>query len=53
VKEKIQAYLDNLNVVYVGFTRAEKGLFVVGPSPSVKYAKATVSWLVYQSIAQN
>lgn len=53
VKEKTQAYLDNLNLVYVAFTRAEKALFVVGPSPLVKYAKTTVSWLVYQSIAQN
>lgn len=53
VKEKTQAYLDNLNVVYVAFTRAEKGLFVVGPAPEVRQAGGSVSSWVYKSIAQN
>jgi ATP-dependent helicase/nuclease subunit A len=53
VKEKTQAYLDNLNVVYVAFTRAEKGLFVVGPAQPVRIHSSTVSSLVYKSINQN
>ncbi len=31
--ERISSYLDNLNVMYVAFTRAEKGLFVIAPCP--------------------
>ena len=53
IKEKTQSYLDNLNVVYVAFTRAEKGLFVVGPSLDSKRMSGTVSSIVYQSIASN
>lgn len=31
--ERISSYLDNLNVMYVAFTRAETGLFVIAPRP--------------------
>lgn len=31
--ERVSSYLDNLNVMYVAFTRAERGLFVISPRP--------------------
>lgn len=51
--EKMQSHLDNLNLLYVAFTRAEHGLFVLAPSPDVKGSKNTVAGLVYRSISQS
>lgn len=33
-------YVDNINTVYVAFTRPEKGLFLISGSPSVKFAES-------------
>jgi ATP-dependent helicase/nuclease subunit A len=46
-QERAQCYLDNLNLLYVAFTRAELGLWVMA-SPR----KNTVAGLVYDSIQQ-
>jgi len=51
--EKMQSHLDNLNLLYVAFTRAEHGLFVLAPSPDVKGSKNTVAGLIFRSISQS
>jgi ATP-dependent helicase/nuclease subunit A len=46
--ERVQAFLDNLNLLYVAFTRAELGLWVMAP-----HKKNTVASLVHTGIQQN
>jgi ATP-dependent exoDNAse (exonuclease V) beta subunit len=45
--EKTRTYLDNLNLLYVAFTRAEIGLIVLAPYSK---QKKSVSQLLFQSI---
>jgi ATP-dependent helicase/nuclease subunit A len=52
-QEKTRSYLDNLNLLYVAFTRAEKGLIVMAPAIELRGSKESVSGLIYQSIRQN
>jgi ATP-dependent helicase/nuclease subunit A len=52
-EEKTRIYLDNLNLLYVAFTRAETGMIVMAPSIDVKGAKDSVAGLIYQGISQN
>ncbi len=47
-QERVQAFLDNLNLLYVAFTRAELGLWVMAP-----HKKNTVGSLVHAGIQQN
>ena len=47
-KEKLQIYIDNLNLLYVAFTRAEEALYVVLPEKS---AKNRISQIIQQSIS--
>ena len=49
-EEHTRSYVDNLNLLYVAFTRAEQGLIVTAPHPSVRYAKNTVAGLIYDCI---
>lgn len=49
-KERMRIHLDNLNLLYVAFTRAEKGLWVSAPSPQVRSASKTVAELLYRSL---
>ncbi len=49
-QEKLRVYLDNLNLLYVGLTRAEHGLIVVSPAPEVKWFKTMVSRILYEGI---
>lgn len=55
--ERASCYLDNLNLLYVAFTRAELGLFVTAPAPgkSKKDGEFTknAGGLLYQSIQLN
>ncbi|MDQ2657941.1 MAG: PD-(D/E)XK nuclease family protein, partial [Bacteroidota bacterium] len=51
--EKTKIHLDNLNLLYVAFTRAESGLIVYGPSPSTRGAKGTIAGLLHASIIGN
>lgn len=51
-REKLQIYLDNLNLLYVAFTRPEEALFVFAPLPNFSktngsYKKSKVSDLLY------
>ncbi len=48
-KEFTKTYLDNLNLLYVAFTRAEQGLLVTAPHPDVR-AKGTVANLLFNAI---
>ena len=48
-KEKIQQYVDNLNLLYVAFTRAEQALFIFCQTPNAKEIK-TVSGLLYEAV---
>lgn len=49
-EEKTKTFLDNLNLLYVAFTRAEFGLIVNAPSIDVRGAKGTIAGLLYKSI---
>lgn len=51
-EEQTRTYLDNLNLVYVAFTRAERGLFVGGPfKPDKKENDInTAARLLYESL---
>lgn len=48
--EQMQIHLDNLNLLYVAFTRAEAQLYVMAPLPEKIKAMATVADLLYQSL---
>jgi len=50
-EERTKIHLDNLNLLYVAFTRAEAGLIVFTPSPDTHKTKGTIAELLYQSIA--
>jgi ATP-dependent helicase/nuclease subunit A len=52
-QERAQCYLDNLNVLYVAFTRAEQGLSIMAPHPTAMKGKATVAKLIYDCIQQD
>jgi ATP-dependent helicase/nuclease subunit A len=52
-EERTKVYLDNLNLLYVAFTRAEHGMIVTAPSPDVKGSKDSVAGLLYQAISQH
>jgi len=50
-KEKIQQYIDNLNLLYVALTRAEQALYVFCQIPSTKSKDIkTVSGLLYEAV---
>jgi ATP-dependent helicase/nuclease subunit A len=51
-REFSRVYLDNLNLLYVAFTRAEKGLFVMAPHPK-SVNRYSVASLVHESIVQD
>lgn len=49
-EERARCYLDNLNLLYVALTRAEKGLIAMAPYPiSQKKLSHTVAGLLYNS----
>lgn len=52
-EEHTRAYLDNLNLLYVAFTRAEQGLIISAPHPAVRGMKISVAALLYHAIAGN
>ncbi len=49
-EERTKTYLDNLNLLYVAFTRAERGLIAVAPHPGVRQARNTVASLLFNSL---
>ncbi len=52
-EERTRIYLDNLNLLYVALTRAEKGLMVLAPHPTVRSFKKSVAQVLHQSITQS
>ncbi|MDL5047971.1 UvrD-helicase domain-containing protein [Oscillatoria amoena NRMC-F 0135] len=52
-EELASSYLDNLNLLYVAFTRAENGLLITAPAPDVRNSKKTVGGLLHRSIQAN
>ncbi|MCX7636518.1 MAG: UvrD-helicase domain-containing protein [Cyclobacteriaceae bacterium] len=56
--ERSSSYLDNLNLLYVAFTRPEKGLFIIAPRQENEKVKtdegiSEVSKLLMQALEQN
>ncbi|HEY9489400.1 MAG TPA: 3'-5' exonuclease, partial [Chryseosolibacter sp.] len=49
-EERTKTYLDNLNLLYVAFTRAEMGLIVSAPSIDTRGVKGTIAGLLYQTV---
>ncbi len=49
--ERTRCYLDNLNLLYVAFTRAEQGLIIM--APETKNAKQSVAYLLKTSLLQS
>ncbi|WP_339044747.1 UvrD-helicase domain-containing protein [Cardinium endosymbiont of Tipula unca] len=47
--EQMQIYLDNLNLLYVAFTRGQSKLYIMSPLPEKMENMDTVADLVYQS----
>jgi ATP-dependent helicase/nuclease subunit A len=52
-EERSKVFLDNLNVLYVALTRAERGIIITAPAPkSSGHAVSVASWL-FDSIQQS
>ena len=52
--EHARIFLDNFNLLYVAFTRAEKGLFAIAPDSTVpRIFKTSVARLVYDAIERS
>lgn len=49
-EEKTRCYLDNLNLLYVAFTRAEQGLITFAPAPGEQNFKNSAASLLYECI---
>ena len=49
-EERMKIFLDNLNLLYVAFTRPESGLIVSAPFIRNRGAKGTIAALLYQGI---
>ena len=47
LKEKFHAYVDNLNLLYVAFTRAEQNLFCFSPYKETKNGITKINELLY------
>lgn len=48
--ENTRSYLDNLNLLYVAFTRAEEGMVIMAPDAAVKSSRKHVGSLLLKSI---
>lgn len=49
-EERTKIHLDNLNLLYVAFTRAESGLIVFAPSVDTRGTKGTIAGLLHQTL---
>ncbi len=52
VKEKQQQALDNINVLYVNFTRAVNRLHIISPKPTKIAEKNSYTWLQHFALTQ-
>jgi len=50
IHESLQIYIDNLNLLYVAFTRAQKGLIVYAREP--KDTVKSISDVIYESVTR-
>lgn len=48
--EYMQIHLDNLNLLYVAFTRAKERLYIIAPEPTKREEMTTTANLLYQSL---
>lgn len=53
VAERSRVFLDNLNLLYVAFTRAELGLFVLAPGKDARGTKGTVAGLLNDALEED
>ncbi len=51
--EKIHTYIDNLNILYVAFTRAEKELYAFAPKPKKENEIKNISTLLWNTVQAN
>jgi ATP-dependent exoDNAse (exonuclease V) beta subunit len=51
--EKIHTYIDNLNVLYVAFTRAKKELYAFAPKPKKENELKNISSLLWNCVQAN
>jgi ATP-dependent exoDNAse (exonuclease V) beta subunit len=49
--EKLHSYIDNLNTLYVAFTRAKEELIVIAPNPSTD--SVSIATLLFEGIKNN
>jgi len=53
-EERTRSYLDNLNLLYVGLTRAEQGMIIMAPHPTeTRGNKRTVAQTMYSAIQRS
>lgn len=52
-EERMKIFLDNLNLLYVAFTRAESGLLVCAPDISNRAIKGSVAGLLHRGIQED
>lgn len=50
--EQIQIHIDNLNLLYVAFARAEAQLYVIAPLPEKMESMTTIADLIYQALVR-
>ena len=53
LEEKLYSYIDNLNLLYVAFTRPKHRLIVLAPKPKKIEAIKNVSHLLWQAVSSN
>ncbi|HCW06973.1 MAG TPA: hypothetical protein DGG95_06370, partial [Cytophagales bacterium] len=51
--EHARIIIDNFNLLYVAFTRAEQGLYVVAPDPASSKFKGMISRILFDSIERS
>lgn len=51
-EERIKAHLDNLNVLYVALTRAERGMIITAPAPKTPGHSTSIAAWLHDSIVQ-
>ncbi|MDZ4716271.1 MAG: UvrD-helicase domain-containing protein [Cytophagales bacterium] len=49
-EERIRVHLDNLNLLYVALTRAERGLIIMAPHPDTRSNVKSVAGWLYKAI---
>jgi ATP-dependent helicase/nuclease subunit A len=53
LEEKTRYYLDNINLLYVTLTRAERGLYITAPHPDMLRQKNAVASLLFNVLSSS